>query len=1773
MRKTLKRFLALTLVVCTLLSCTLPVANAEDWDDYFKTKVSYNLNLINDYNKIPSDPSGKTSPFAYILTGNVGASTVQTSVPERYASGNLNWTFEAASAALCGTTTADEHLPRTNYCRLMAQGLRSVLGQDQWIAFRIKSPGAGNWSVKLDFYGYEGSPTVAVYIMEAQGAASLAHDTVLARQEAIHAAMDPDNRVGKANLNAGKVNAKNTAFIGYQSFDANKEYIVVVENYQDSAMAGNYTCLQGLLFTKDGTAGTPLEGAAEVNHIQVQKNVVPAADGGYMTAVAEVNGHDYYFLPLEGGKMAIFDLDKHVAGEESLVATVSTGLYYPTHATVTPDGKVIVGGDGKCLFIFDTKTMTGRTTPDFRAFEGLSGEGHNQGSHYGSDGYLYLGTLYGGHAVQYDMEARTYTNLGDLVCASVRAMAGITANPEEESGGVRATYYHEGFLYAKADSDNYTLIVKVDVAQRKPVAAINVTEQLHGSGVPHGVTVLGDKYLIAGGTSASGMVLIDLATFKLVTYDEVVSKGLFASKTSASQAAWENGMGGHASEVINGKQYFYINNAGLYSYDVATGKMAKEASNFKSLRTGQKTTVTLDMNKDGTEETYLITFSGSGLRLYNVDTKATKLISDLKIDVSAAGGSSINIGTWYDDVLYIGAWNNWNCAAFDTKTETFSTRYVTGGQTDSQTYYVDEDGKFHLISGNYSACVVYEIDPVNKTGYGGDADSNIIKPLIANMKQYDQKRIHTVETGDGYVFAGTIPDSYVNGGGVGVYNIATGTEDFIHFKENPTKTEKCVPEEFSELWDLAVKGIVYSDGRLFGATTRAGGSGSGVVDGTSAQVFVLDYENMAIEATLDLRDYLTLVDADGDGAEDPINYVGGISVDEQGRIWGIVSDVLFCFTYDKTSKTFTVQEVLNLGHSEYQSSGGVGQHNRRIIFDKANNSLFVSFYNAKMQQITLENWKAAVGKLRVTKNEQILTTAPETYALGANGNLYYASGTDLYMKPLNVKSSQWAKAQAVDAQIKALGKITADKGVQVAAARQSYDALSLRDKALVQELRTLLEAEAQILRARIDEVCAVITAEDFEALEEMNGAYMNMTDRQKRYIRNAELLETSFTAASIFNQSEGLNQLQKDIFALEVNTLADTQKVLDARVGYEALTEEQKSVVKLDKLLQAEEKLDALRKASGKDVGSGACGENITWVLDCKGRLTLSGSGAVENYPAGGAPWYQNCIFIQELVLDGDITAVGDYALYGLNKLQTVYFGGTQAQMESLPLGAGNSGSLRAQWHYGYTAIVLGSQTVHCCSCCGKYYLPDETKNVFADISNTAWQLTHAIYACQKGLMAGKGTDAQGRIKFDPNSPISRQEFVQVLYNAEGKPAVTIENPFPDVKNDWYKNAVLWANQAGIASGMGNGSFGVGLNISRQDLAMMLYKYAAMRGCSLDAEEGKIDQFADGSKVSGYAKTAMNWAVTKGILSGKGEAGKPLSTFRLDPAGTATRAECAAMLRNFMTAFEEALSACRHSAMINTQAKPVTCTESGNIAYWYCADCDKYFADSTAATEITLAETVVEAPGHSLSFQKTVAATCGDQGYDLYGCANCDHTEKRNFVPVGDHSYVTMDLETAATIATEAGYLSYARFASDDYCDYDVSICTDCLNIDLGTAHFRYTQREAAEIMLGYVNDLRAEVFGTHAYDLVLDDYAQSLAENRAVQLVTDYSHSGSNSSGECIVSQLSLYEQFIALKNSSTHYAVMTRKDYQYFGYGYATNEGDGCVPTQGFGCMTFFT
>ena len=285
---------------------------------------------------------------------------------------------------------------------------------------------------------------------------------------------------------------------------------------------------------------------------------------------------------------------------------------------------------------------------------------------------------------------------------------------------------------------------------------------------------------------------------------------------------------------------------------------------------------------------------------------------------------------------------------------------------------------------------------------------------------------------------------------------------------------------------------------------------------------------------------------------------------------------------------------------------------------------------------------------------------------------------------------------------------------------------------------------------------------------------------------------------------------------------------------------------------------------------------SIEWgAFSCTGLTSLTIPGSVGNIDDC---LFESCSSLTSVYIPGSVTSIGECAFLDCSSLEDVYYGGSEQQWEQIDINVQNEPLTNATIHFNAHSV--------------------------SDVELTSWQYTHVQYALERNLMAGKGTDADGRIKFDPNSSITREEFVQVLYNAEGKPAVDLLNPFPDVaENGWYKNAVLWAKKNDIANGGADGNFGIGARIIRQDLALMLYKYARLKNCSLEAQEGITDQFGDKDSISGYAKEAMDWAVTNGILSGKGVAGQPLSTFRLDPTGTATRAECAAMLRNFMTAF------------------------------------------------------------------------------------------------------------------------------------------------------------------------------------------------------------------------------------------------------------------------------
>ena len=228
-----------------------------------------------------------------------------------------------------------------------------------------------------------------------------------------------------------------------------------------------------------------------------------------------------------------------------------------------------------------------------------------------------------------------------------------------------------------------------------------------------------------------------------------------------------------------------------------------------------------------------------------------------------------------------------------------------------------------------------------------------------------------------------------------------------------------------------------------------------------------------------------------------------------------------------------------------------------------------------------------------------------------------------------------------------------------------------------------------------------------------------------------------------------------------------------------------------------------------------------------------------------------------------------------------------------------NNGVVKAKGG-GKTTITAKTVNGLTATCSVAVVMDNDPSNPFADLKAEGWQYNAARYVYDNGYMKGKGEVIPGKVLFAPNEPIDRSQFVQTLYNFEGRPAVTYVQKFSDVKStDWFAKPVTWAAQNQIVGGNPDGTFGVTGKATREQMARMFYSYAAYKGydTSIVPGQGKrISDFSDGSLVSSWAETALNWALSHGVMSGKGNN-------KLDPKGSATRVECATMLRNFKNAF------------------------------------------------------------------------------------------------------------------------------------------------------------------------------------------------------------------------------------------------------------------------------
>ena len=176
----------------------------------------------------------------------------------------------------------------------------------------------------------------------------------------------------------------------------------------------------------------------------------------------------------------------------------------------------------------------------------------------------------------------------------------------------------------------------------------------------------------------------------------------------------------------------------------------------------------------------------------------------------------------------------------------------------------------------------------------------------------------------------------------------------------------------------------------------------------------------------------------------------------------------------------------------------------------------------------------------------------------------------------------------------------------------------------------------------------------------------------------------------------------------------------------------------------------------------------------------------------------------------------------------------------------------------------------------------------FGDVAIGAWFYHAVLFVYSNELFSGTTATT-----FAPNTSMTRGMFVTVLHRLDGRPEASVGDGFTDIGNPaaFYFDAVAWANENGIVRGYADGTFQPNRSVTREEMAVIMMRYATYKGRSTSVSGNALDTFSDSSDVSTFAVSSMQWAVSLEIIRGSGG--------RLLPGNTATRAEVAQIILNY----------------------------------------------------------------------------------------------------------------------------------------------------------------------------------------------------------------------------------------------------------------------------------
>ena len=1009
-------------------------------------------------------------------------------IHQRYEKGSLNWEYVAHSVQ-------EDAIAMTKPGGMIAYGY-----EGDWVAFRIKSPGKGLYTLSLN-HGVSGNGAVgAVYIVPGDA-------------EDPYAALDSGNRVGMVNYynDTGKtaITDGKQSVLGTWEFGDAEEYIVIFEAYSHTPYVVNrgYMFFSQLFMTSgDHTADVVTE--KKINSIVVEPGSVKICDVGLYGATANINGTNYIYMPLEGKNMLVYNLDDSV-----LVGEVKTPFSVPRGIHVDQEGIIWMVGDYPWLFRYDPVTGVGKQYDSYKYIDPESYTSFDLITD--GQGNLYFGSHPGGKVMQFNMATGEYK---------------VLCTPHEDAVYPCGMEYKDGYLYTGIYGDKngdgvfVCEAVKINVSTGEVEARLDLSHLIpYGFVMFRGAGLCGDVFFLGGEGSLAHTIAIDINTFQLV------------------DVGMDSGILFHTTPELDGKIYFIANSGrGLHCYDSATGKATVVPgleSVTSGLRCNDSSFVTLD------DPVYpgvsIITYSTTIPRAYNIQTGKLKTWEVVDVDQYGTAVDARGIIANGKGQFYTGAYNTNKCTIYDVEQGKVVGVFETEGQTDVMFMH---DGV--LYAGNYSQGAVVRVNVENP-------DRNVT--LLSLKSKWKQSRIHTLTAGDGKIFFGSIPDRYEYGGCIGWIDLET--------------MENHVVRDVVE--GQAIVSVAYHDGYLFGTSSIRGGTGAADRTDLSAMLFVYDVANKRKVCEVDLREHI-------DGLPAMLPFIAGIAadpnIDKNGKMWGLVSETLFSFTFDKETGKVTVKEELSFDKSTCVTSSGRNSIPRPFVFD-GEGYLYLAFdQNGGLRKINLEN---------PADNKRVLSVAPMYYNIDSQNNLYYLEGHSMRLYPMDVTDADWAISEPVDAKISAIGKnITLQSEAAITAARSAYEKLSWRHKALVQNLRDLEEAEVDLLECKIDTIGE--PSQDKQTLVfGLKAQYDALSERLQSYVKNYSVLQAAVNTIQSAIDKKAAAAVEKQIETIKgmgTITLDHEEAIRQIRAAYDALTVNQKMLVKNKQiLLDAEAKIRVLR--------------------------------------------------------------------------------------------------------------------------------------------------------------------------------------------------------------------------------------------------------------------------------------------------------------------------------------------------------------------------------------------------------------------------------------------------------------------------------------------------------------------------------------------------------------------------------------------------------------------